>query len=168
MAAGAGNCAGSLHRYDVGRRDRLAPRQAAFRPDLRPFAWNDCKFRSGVRMVKSGDATRSRPRRALRCLANGEESQGLQDDLAMPLFVYVSTSKGQPGVGTVLRNLQPCPESNPSLPGDRGNQPGESGGPNCLSQSTGAVSLRKRKPGFWPGESKTFRNVMKREHLRSA
>jgi hypothetical protein len=123
---------------------------------------------SGVRMVKSGDATRSRPRRAPRCLANGEESQGLQDDLAMPLFVYVSTSKGQPGVGTVLRNLQPCPESNPSLPGDRGNQPGESGGPNCLSQSTGAVSLRKRKPGFWPGESKTFRNVMKREHLRSA
>ena len=34
-------------------------------------------------------------------------------------------------------------------------------------ERTGAVSLRKRKPGFWPGESKIFRNVMKREHLRS-
>jgi hypothetical protein len=44
---------------------------------------------SGVRMVKIGNATRSRPRRAPRCLAKGEESQGLQDDLAMPLFVYV-------------------------------------------------------------------------------
>jgi hypothetical protein len=48
---------------------------------------------SGVRMVKSGKATRSRPRRAPRCLAKGEESQGLQDDLAMSLFVYVNTSK---------------------------------------------------------------------------
>ena len=39
MAGPRRNCAGSLHPILRQRMYRLAPRQAAFRPDLRPLAW---------------------------------------------------------------------------------------------------------------------------------
>jgi hypothetical protein len=78
---------------NMTRRGRVAPRQLHFDRIFGLRLERPASPLLACGMVKSGNATRSRPLGAPRCLAKGEESQSLQDDLAMPLCVYVNTSK---------------------------------------------------------------------------